>query len=160
MTCYWGDYDAAVVPNIWDNRGRPLLADAIIKWCFILCTAQFDGVERMSKEESGSPTVKQQTLRHKSWTPKSLRPNPPSPTSPSSPSTTPESETPIVDPTLPLEKQRCVFKTCFRHYWQCVNEVILCRLPEWNGEIKIVMGLYVLKYAIYINSYDVKHLIT
>lgn len=77
--------------------------------CFILCTAQFDGVERMSKEESGSPTVKQQTMRHKSWTPKSLRPNPPSPTSPSSPSTTPDSETPIVDPTLPLEKQRCEF---------------------------------------------------
>lgn len=68
-------------------------------------SAQFDGVERMSKEESGSPTIKQQTLRHKSWTPKSLRPNPPSPTSPSSPSTTPDSETPIVDPTLPLEKQ-------------------------------------------------------
>jgi len=62
----------------------------------------------MSKEESGSP-VKQQTLRHKSWTPKSLRPNPPSPTSPSSPSIIPDSETPIVDPTLPLEKQRCVF---------------------------------------------------
>jgi len=76
--------------------------------CFILCTAQFDGVERMSKEESSSPTVKQQTLRHKSWTPKSLRPNPPSPTSPSSPSIIPDSETPIVDPTLPLEKQRCV----------------------------------------------------
>lgn len=68
-------------------------------------SAQFDGAERMSKEESGSPTIKQQTLRHKSWTPKSLRPNPPSPTSPSSPSITPDSETPIVDPTLPLEKQ-------------------------------------------------------
>ncbi|XP_016376099.1 SH2 domain-containing adapter protein E [Sinocyclocheilus rhinocerous] len=68
-------------------------------------SAQFDGIDRMSKEESGSPTVKQQTLRHKSWTPKTLRPNPPSPTSPSSPSTTPDSETPIVDPTLPLEKQ-------------------------------------------------------
>lgn len=68
-------------------------------------SAQFDGVERMSKEESSSPTVKQQTLRHKSWTPKSLRPNPPSPTSPSSPTTTPDSETPIVDPTMPLEKQ-------------------------------------------------------
>ncbi|XP_056123658.1 SH2 domain-containing adapter protein E [Rhinichthys klamathensis goyatoka] len=68
-------------------------------------SAQFDGVERVSKEESGSPTVKQQTLRHKSWTPKSLRPNPPSPTSPSSPSIIPDSETPIVDPTLPLEKQ-------------------------------------------------------
>uniref|UniRef100_A0A672QRD1 SH2 domain-containing adapter protein E n=1 Tax=Sinocyclocheilus grahami TaxID=75366 RepID=A0A672QRD1_SINGR len=68
-------------------------------------SAQFDGIDRMSKEESGSPTVKQQTLKHKSWTPKTLRPNPPSPTSPSSPSTTPDSETPIVDPTLPLEKQ-------------------------------------------------------
>ncbi|XP_689987.3 SH2 domain-containing adapter protein E [Danio rerio] len=68
-------------------------------------SAQFDGAERMSKEESGSPTIKQQTLRHKSWTTKSLRPNPPSPTSPSSPSITPDSETPIVDPTLPLEKQ-------------------------------------------------------
>ncbi|XP_056331426.1 SH2 domain-containing adapter protein E [Danio aesculapii] len=68
-------------------------------------SAQFDGAERRNQEESGSPTVKQQTLRHKSWTPKSLRPNPPSPTSPSSPSTTPDSETPIVDPTMPLEKQ-------------------------------------------------------
>uniref|UniRef100_A0A8C1NI09 SH2 domain-containing adapter protein E n=1 Tax=Cyprinus carpio TaxID=7962 RepID=A0A8C1NI09_CYPCA len=68
-------------------------------------SAQFDGIERMAKEDSGSPTGKQQTLRHKSWTPKTLRPNPPSPTSPSSPSTIPDSETPTVDPTLPLEKQ-------------------------------------------------------
>ncbi|XP_051576539.1 SH2 domain-containing adapter protein E-like [Myxocyprinus asiaticus] len=66
-------------------------------------SAQFDRVDRMSKEESGLPNVKQQTLRHKSWTPKSL--NPPSPTSPSLPCTTPDSETPIVDPTLPLEQQ-------------------------------------------------------
>ncbi|XP_030639473.1 SH2 domain-containing adapter protein E [Chanos chanos] len=70
-------------------------------------SAQFDGgAERLSlsKEDSSLPGGKQQTLRQKSWTPKSLRPSPPSPTSLSSP-TTPDSETPIVDPTLPLEKQ-------------------------------------------------------
>ncbi|KAA0703201.1 SH2 domain-containing adapter protein E [Triplophysa tibetana] len=68
-------------------------------------SAQFEGMDRMSKEDCGSSGLKQQTLRHKSWTPKSLRPNPPSPTSLSSPSTTPDSETPMVDPTVPLEKQ-------------------------------------------------------
>ncbi|KAL7875031.1 hypothetical protein SRHO_G00060010 [Serrasalmus rhombeus] len=68
-------------------------------------SAQFDGMERACKEDGSTPAVKQQTLRSvKSWTPKSLRPSPPSPTSPS-PNTSPDTESPKVDPTLPLEKQ-------------------------------------------------------
>ncbi|KAG9275870.1 SH2 domain-containing adapter protein E [Astyanax mexicanus] len=69
-------------------------------------SAQFEGAERVSKDDVGSPNVKQQTLRSvKSWTPKSLRPSPPSPTSPTSPNISPDTESPKVDPTLPLEKQ-------------------------------------------------------
>lgn len=67
--------------------------------------AQFDGVERVCKEDATPSSVKQQTLRSvKSWTPKSLRLSPPS-----SPKASPVSDSPKVDPSVPLELQRCVY---------------------------------------------------
>ncbi|XP_062848852.1 SH2 domain-containing adapter protein E [Trichomycterus rosablanca] len=64
-------------------------------------SAQFEGVDRLCKDDGTPPSVKQQTLRSvKSWTPKSLRLSPPS-----SPKTSPDSESPKVDPTVPLELQ-------------------------------------------------------
>ncbi|XP_035386690.1 SH2 domain-containing adapter protein E [Electrophorus electricus] len=69
-------------------------------------SAQFDAVERVAKDDGAPPAVKQHTLRSvKSWTSKSLRPSPPSPTTPSAPGTCPDTDSPKVDPTLPLEKQ-------------------------------------------------------
>lgn len=70
-------------------------------------SAQFDGVERVtgSKEDAAVMSPRQQ--RQKSWTPKTLRPSPPSPSltltpTPASPT---DSDTSLVDPTVPLEKQ-------------------------------------------------------
>ncbi|KAM9488151.1 SH2 domain-containing adapter protein E [Clarias gariepinus] len=64
-------------------------------------SAQFDCVERVCKEDAPPTGFKQQTLRSvKSWTPKSLRLSPPS-----SPKASPDSESPKVDPTVPLELQ-------------------------------------------------------
>ncbi|TTD18122.1 SH2 domain-containing adapter protein E [Bagarius yarrelli] len=64
-------------------------------------SAQFEGVERLCKEDASSTGVKQQNLRSvKSWNPKSLRLSPPS-----SPKSIPDTENQKVDPTVPLELQ-------------------------------------------------------
>ncbi|XP_076826493.1 SH2 domain-containing adapter protein E [Brachyhypopomus gauderio] len=69
-------------------------------------SAQFDGVERVAKEDWAAHSVKQHSLRSvKGWTPKPLRTSPPSPSTPPAPGVYPDTESPKVDPTLPLEKQ-------------------------------------------------------
>ncbi|KAL2084191.1 hypothetical protein ACEWY4_019709 [Coilia grayii] len=71
-------------------------------------SAQFDGVERVTGSKEDATVMSPRQQRQKSWTPKTLRPSPPSPSlhsHPPTPASPTDSDTSLVEPTVPLEKQ-------------------------------------------------------